>query len=151
MEPFFKACTMENDLLQHCFLSGGLHFITPLKAYKLLKEGLLLVDLRPDFERACKTPAVPNLLPISYTEIENLYDQISKDQYVILADAVGLRSKEVLISLIEKGYTNAVSLAGGIVDWERDGLPMLEDLNERMSGSCMCQIRPREIGKHPKT
>ena len=35
-------------------------------------------------------------------------------------------------------------MAGGIVDWERDGLPVKTNIEERLSGSCMCQLKPRE-------
>ena len=34
--------------------------------------------------------------------------------------------------------------SGGFVDWERDGLPVTPDISARLSGSCMCQIKPRE-------
>ncbi len=34
-----------------------------------------------------------------------------------------------------------------IVDWERDGLPVKTNPEERLSGSCMCQLKPREGGK----
>jgi hypothetical protein len=38
-------------------------------------------------------------------------------------------------------------MAGGIVDWERDGLPLKTNIEERLSGSCMCQLKPREDRK----
>jgi 3-mercaptopyruvate sulfurtransferase SseA len=42
------------------------------------------------------------------------------------------------------GYDNVANMAGGIVDWERDGLPLTTDINNRLSGSCMCQLKARE-------
>jgi len=42
------------------------------------------------------------------------------------------------------GYENVADMAGGIVDWERDGLPLTTEINSRLSGSCMCQLKPRE-------
>ncbi len=35
------------------------------------------------------------------------------------------------------------------VDWDRDGLPLKTNFEERLSGSCMCQLKPRE-GKKDK-
>ena len=35
-------------------------------------------------------------------------------------------------------------MAGGIIDWEKDDLPMKINTKERLSGSCMCQLKPRE-------
>ena len=45
------------------------------------------------------------------------------------------------------GYDNVANMAGGIVDWERDGLPLTTDINNRLSGSCMCQLKAREGGE----
>ncbi len=42
------------------------------------------------------------------------------------------------------GYENVANMAGGIVDWERDGLPLTTDISNRLSGSCMCQLKARE-------
>jgi len=72
---------------------------------------------------------------------------VPRDRFLILGDCVGLRSKEVLIKLINLGFTNIVSMAGGFVDWERDGLPIVVDMQERLTGSCMCQLKPREKNK----
>ena len=46
------------------------------------------------------------------------------------------------------GYDNVANMAGGIVDWERDGLPINTDVNYRLSGSCMCQLKAREKSKN---
>jgi hypothetical protein len=45
--------------------------------------------------------------------------------------------------LISRGFTKVAGLAGGIVEWERDGLPLLLDNKARLSGSCMCQLKFR--------
>jgi hypothetical protein len=54
-----------------------------------------------------------------------------------------LRSHEVMEFLLLKGFTNIANLAGGIVEWEQDGLPLKIDITEQLSGSCVCQLRPR--------
>lgn len=103
-----------------------------------------MVDLRPDYEGAGRIPDVPELLLIPYTEIDQKMDLIPRNQVVVLADVVGIRSKEVMLKLKQHGFVNLVSLAGGLVDWEREGFPMIIDLAERLTGSCMCQLKPRE-------
>jgi len=43
-------------------------------------------------------------------------------------------------------------MARRIVDWERDGLPLKANIEDRLSGSCKCQLKPREgkkISKKP--
>ena len=70
--------------------------------------------------------------------------ELPQDKYLIFADTVGLRSKEAVVFLKDKGFIKIANMAGGIVDWERDGLPVKTNIEERLSGSCMCQLRPRE-------
>lgn len=137
----------EDHFFSNSFTSGGLKFITPLNAYPLCLKGTLLIDLRPDFEGAFKRPDVPELLLLPYTEIHEHLHEIPLNRDIILADCVGIRSKEVMILLLNKGYSRILSLAGGFVDWERDGLPILVDMQERLTGSCMCQLKPRETKK----
>ena len=73
----------------------------------------------------------------------------SESQHLIFADSGGLRSKEAVVLLKDKGYKKIANMAGGIVEWERDGLPLKTNVEERLSGSCMCQLKPRE-GKKDK-
>lgn len=49
--------------------------------------------------------------------------------------------------MIQAGFQNTYNLAGGFVEWERDGLPIKIDVQERLSGSCMCQLKPRKRNK----
>ncbi len=44
----------------------------------------------------------------------------------------------------DKGFENIANMAGGLVEWERDGLPLKSDKSERLSGSCACMLRKRE-------
>jgi rhodanese-related sulfurtransferase len=69
----------------------------------------------------------------------NLPDDIP----VIVADSVGLRSHEAMEFLLSKGFDNIANLAGGIVEWESDGLPIKKDITEQLDGSCVCQLKPR--------
>ena len=74
----------------------------------------------------------------------NHYQDLPVDQPLIFADAVGLKSREGVLFMIAHGYDNVANMAGGIVDWERDGLPLTTDISNRLSGSCMCQLKARE-------
>jgi len=68
---------------------------------------------------------------------------LPRDIPLIVSDSAGLRSHEAMEFLIKLGYQNIANLAGGIVDWERDGLPLRIDKTEQLDGSCVCQLRPR--------
>jgi hypothetical protein len=61
---------------------------------------------------------------------------------LIILDSVGLRSKDAVIFLQNNGYTNVANLNGGIVDWDKDKLPMKVDKYCELSGSCACMLKP---------
>jgi rhodanese-related sulfurtransferase len=135
---------MLSKIEKHCFNIDGLQYITPKKAHPLLQEDVMLVDLRPLSESTFKQAKVDRLLLLPYTNFDEYFDQIPNDRPVIIGDAVGIQTKICFKKLIDKGYTNIIGLAGGFVDWERDGLPMEEDVQQRLSGACVCQLKPRE-------
>lgn len=61
---------------------------------------------------------------------------------MIFADAAGIHSKEAVTFLTGKGLGEHVAnMAGGLVEWERHGLPLVIDKNGRISGSCMSMLR----------
>ncbi len=79
--------------------------------------------------------------------LDNFIQDLPTDQPLIFADAVGLKSRESVLFMNAHGYENVANMAGGIVDWERDGLPLTTDISNRLSGSCMCQLKARESKK----
>ena len=51
--------------------------------------------------------------------------------------------KKLVYFLINNGFERVENLAAGIVEWELDGMPLVFDNKEKLSGSCMCQLKPR--------
>ena len=90
---------------------------------------------------------VDKVLYLPYSELEKSYKDLPNDQSLIFADAVGLKSREGVLFMNAHGYENVANMVGGIVDWERDGLPINTDLTARLSGSCMCQLKTKEAKK----
>jgi len=123
-------------------VTAGLQHISGLEALNLLKAGAALVDVRPDYELN-RLFDVDEVLYCPYDEIRNHVMDLPSDQVLIIADAVGLRSKEVAGFLMETGFTKIYNLAGGIVDWDRGGYPVTTDKTRMMTGSCMCMLRNR--------
>lgn len=121
--------------------------VSPGEAFELVKKGALLIDVREENLRGFKSFDVPGLILFPKSKIINEYGNLPVESCLIFADTVGLRSKEVVIFLKEKGFKKIANMAGGIVDWERDGLPVTIDISSRLTGSCMCQLKPRESGK----
>lgn len=130
-------------------LKNILH-ISPREANELCQKGAILLDLRLELLFNAKRFEVPELLHCHNDEIESYYHHLPTNRPVIVADAVGIHSKEVVEFLQSKGYTNVANLAGGIHDWERDGLPTIIDKDETMTGGCMCQLRAWNTKKGSK-
>jgi rhodanese-related sulfurtransferase len=135
MTNIFKDCGI---------VSSGILNVSPREAFELVIKGVLIVDVREENLRSFKSFDVPEVVYLPKSKLEKEYENLPSDRYMIFADTVGLRSKESVIFLKEKGFIKIANLAGGIVDWERDGLPINTDITTRLSGSCMCQLKPKE-------
>ena len=135
---------MSEILPKGVFTAHGFSNLVPKDAYKLLKEGAILLDVRDPSYIAFKQFDLQEILYCPHTELNDFLQHLPKNRILIVADSVGLFSKEAMNVLKEAGFENIINLAGGIVEWEKDGLPVICDKNERLSGSCVCQLRPRE-------
>ena len=96
---------------------------SPQQVETMLKEGALLIDVRePDeFDEARIAGAV--LLPMS--EIRDRWQEIPRDRPVVLYCRSGNRSGQIAGALwMRAGYDNIYNLAGGILDWFSQGLPV---------------------------
>jgi rhodanese-related sulfurtransferase len=130
------------------FFAHGILNLTPKESFELCKEGAIIVDVRESYLSNFKMFHVEKVIYMPYSELGNSYLDLPSDQLLVFADAVGLRSREGVIFMNAHGYENVANMAGGIVDWERDGLPMTTDTSNRLSGSCMCQLKARENRKN---
>jgi rhodanese-related sulfurtransferase len=130
------------------FISSGFFNLTPSEAYKeATVGGAVLVDVREERLTGYKRFDVPVVIYMPKSRMHDDFEYLPDDKPLIIADSVGLRSHEVMEFLLSKGFTNIANLAGGIVDWEKDRLPLKIDLSEQLSGSCVCQLRPRHKGR----
>jgi rhodanese-related sulfurtransferase len=126
------------------FISCGILNVSPKEAFGLCNKGAIIIDVREKYMNSFKSLDVPQVLLIPRSLIEQEYKNLPVDKYLIFADTVGLRSKEAVLFLKEAGFNKIANMAGGIVDWERDGLPINTNIEERLSGSCLCQLKPGE-------
>lgn len=138
---------MKNIDFKAGYIANGVVNLTPGDSFELCKKGAIIVDVRETYMNTFKMFEVEKVIYLPYSELDKCYNELPADQPLIFADAVGLKSRESVIFMKRHGYENAANLAGGIVDWERDGLPITTDINSRLSGSCMCQLRAREKRK----
>ena len=126
------------------FFSGEVFNLTPKQAFAICQKGAVIIDVREETLSRFKMFGVPEVIYCPFSILEEAYEHFPKDKAMIFADAAGLHSKEAVSLLMGKGFVNRIAnLAGGLVEWERDELPLVIDKNEKLSGSCMCQLRPR--------
>lgn len=130
------------------FVSSGFRNLSPREAFAEAAEGgALIVDVREPRLTGYKNFDVPRLVHMPKSIFEQEYIKLPRELPLIIADSVGLRSHEVMEFLINRGFENIANLAGGIVEWEQDGMPLKIDITEQLSGSCVCQLRPRQKGQ----
>jgi rhodanese-related sulfurtransferase len=116
----------------------------PREAYQKCLEGSVMLDIRPEILCQYKAFDVPEVLYCPVENMEQYLDRLPDNRDIIVADSTGIHSREIIKLLIDNGFTRVYGLAGGMVEWERDGLPVLLDNQARLSGSCMCQLKFRE-------
>jgi rhodanese-related sulfurtransferase len=124
-------------------LIAGMTHLSGSEALETANNGGLLVDLRDPIETDYKKFDVPEVLYLPAPELKERLSELPKDCPLILADSVGLHSKEAVRYLMDQGFTNAANLNGGILDWEHDGMPIKIDNSKKLSGSCTCRLRPQ--------
>jgi rhodanese-related sulfurtransferase len=138
---------MPNLFEKYGMITQGVLTVTPREANNLLKEGAFILDLRDNDFVDFKAFDVAHVIHIPMGVFDEHANKLDPDNYYILTDTSGLKSREYVQKLQENGYKHVANMSGGFVEWERDGLPVRVDVNERLSGSCACQLKPRERGK----
>lgn len=96
-------------------------------SYKLLMDNTMLVDLREQEEFDNVKFDVPNILHIPYGEFEKRYQEIPKDNPVIIASSFGEKGEKATRFLMEKGYTNVSNMTDGLSKWLYKRYPILGD------------------------
>jgi rhodanese-related sulfurtransferase len=133
------------------FLAHGVLNLTPKESFELCTKEAIIVDVRETYMNAFKMFQVEKVIYLPLSGLDKVYQDLPKDMPLIFADAVGLKSREGVLFMNAHGYDNVANMAGGIVDWERDGLPVTTDVTARLSGSCMCQLKAREGNRRKDT
>ena len=129
------------------FISAGFLNLTPREAYtEAMEHQAVIVDVRDMNLTGFRQFDIPEVLFVPLSVIIQNPESVPRDKPIILADSTGLRSHDAMDILIKAGYTNIANLAGGLVEWERDGMPVLKNKSEQLDGSCICQLKPGRKG-----
>lgn len=128
-------------------VSGGILHVSPKETLELCSKGAVLIDVREEYMNCYKMFDVDELIFCPESMLLEKYKELPADKPMIFADAVGLKSKKAVLALKDLGINNIANMAGGLVEWERGGHPLVTDISERLTGSCMCMLRPRDKKK----
>lgn len=139
---------MKKDWFQTGFFAHGILNLSPVECYELCNRGAFIVDVREENMRSFKMFGVGNVIYLPFSALMQKHTELPKDKPLIFADTVGMKSRESVLFMEAQHYDNVANMAGGMVDWERDGLPVNTDLSTRLSGSCMCQLKARETKRN---
>ncbi|MBS0010643.1 MAG: hypothetical protein KFF49_04495 [Bacteroidales bacterium] len=130
------------------FTSAGIPNASPAKAFEMCRSGAAIIDIRGAYITTYKKFGVAEVFYFPKAGKSLPPDKLNKDRtYIVAETSTGIRSKEIVRELLDKGFHSVYNLAGGFVEWERDGFPVEENKKARLTGSCMCQLRPRERDK----
>lgn len=136
---------MENYFEDKAILSNGIYNLSPLQAHEMCLQGAVIVDVREEYLNRFKIFDVPSLIFCPKKKLAELLISLPVNKPLIIADASGIHSPEAVRMLMKSGFNGAcANLSGGLVDWEHSGLPIIIDIKERLSGQCVCQLKPRE-------
>lgn len=104
--------------------------VSPRQAYREAASGGLLVDIRPQAQRAAQGE-IPSALVVERNVLEWRFDptssahlaEASYDLRIIVFCSEGYTSSLAAAALQELGITQATDIEGGFLAWQRDGLP----------------------------
>ena len=104
--------------------------LTPAEAFAAFSRGAVLVDIRPEAQRA-REGAIPGALIVERNVLEWRFDpasgaclpQARYDLRIIVFCSEGYTSSLAAAALQDLGLRRATDLDGGFRAWERAGLP----------------------------
>jgi rhodanese-related sulfurtransferase len=95
--------------------------VNPTEAQQMIADGAVLLDVREPEELVAAR--VADAVHIPMADLPERYDDLPEDRTIVVLCHSGHRSAQATAFLIQQGL-EARNLAGGIVAWAADGLPV---------------------------
>jgi len=115
------------------------------EAHRACALGAAILDVREEYHTAYKQFGVNDVLYMPLSVYEEYGAHLPPDRWLIIADVSGNMATDLYKKLRESGLTKICVLAGGFIAWERLGLPVNTDQHQAFSGSCVCQLKQRNL------
>ena len=93
--------------------------VTPTE-FAALNDDAILIDVREPDELA--QVRIPGALSMPMSTLGDHLDELPDGTFYLVCHS-GMRSARITESLVQQGH-DAVSVTGGIVQWEAEGLPV---------------------------
>lgn len=138
--------TDASDQLNRFFVSGQ-EVLSPVHALEAARFGAIFIDVRDTYHTDYKQYDVPQCLICPPTEFEQFLEKLDRNGWYVVADVSGTIIRSLYDKMKVAGFSHVVMLGGGFVLWERLGLPILVDKHRALSGSCVCQLKYRNLKK----
>jgi rhodanese-related sulfurtransferase len=103
--------------------------ISPAEAQQKISSGALLVDVRESDELEQLAYDVPKIVHLPISEFEQRYQELPKDQELVMVCRSGGRSLKAANFLLNHGFNQVCNLQHGIVHWAQTGQPTIGDPN----------------------
>lgn len=116
-------------------ITNNIKSLTSSEAYDCCKNGAVIIDVRDEYMSHIKTFDVPEIMIFTHRTFSETINDLPTDKYLIFADATGIKSKIAIDIAHSKGFTKIANLAGGLVEWEKDGMPTITHQRIRVMGS----------------
>lgn len=114
----FGAISAMNPPVQKAGLASE---VSVAEASSMRDQGAFILDVRePDEWNAGHIPGA-TLIPLG--ELESRLNELPRDQQIVVVCRSGNRSATGRDILLDAGFTDATSMAGGMNDWTSQGLP----------------------------
>ncbi len=94
------------------------------EVHELVESGAVLLDVRENHE--WKAGHAPRAIHIPLGQLPNKLGKLPKDRQIVTTCKVGGRSARAAAMLRQQGY-DVVDLSGGMLAWQRAGLPVVTD------------------------
>jgi rhodanese-related sulfurtransferase len=95
--------------------------ISVAEAAEKRAEGAFMLDVREQDE--WDQVHIPDVTLIPLGQLSTRLSEVPKDQEVVVVCRSGNRSAQARDILLQAGFTQVTSMAGGMNDWQAQGLP----------------------------
>ncbi len=122
-------------------MQNTINVLTPHEVFEKCKTGdTVLLDIRENKMLGYEKFDVPKQFNISIKELYEKWIILPLNKLIVVADSSEISALKSAEFLLEHGFRVAV-LAGGTVEWEREGLSFIKNCYDNRPNSCSCQHR----------